>query len=48
MSFVNLLGNLATPSYSAIYLVQTDIMVEASHRGGYFEGVIGTLEKVPP
>ncbi|OXV09929.1 hypothetical protein Egran_02308 [Elaphomyces granulatus] len=43
MSFINLVGNLVHPRYSALYLVKTDIMEEASHRGGRFHSVAGKL-----
>ncbi|KAI7971906.1 hypothetical protein EIK77_007505 [Talaromyces pinophilus] len=43
MSFVNLLGNLVTPRYSTLYLVRTEMMDEASRRGGEFQGMIGNL-----
>lgn len=44
MSFVNLVGNLATPSYSKLYLVHTEIMDEAIQRGGKFTDVVGKME----
>jgi hypothetical protein len=44
MSFVNLLGNLVTPRYSTLYLVRTEMMDEASRRGGEFQGIIGDLQ----
>ncbi|CAI7663236.1 unnamed protein product [Penicillium glandicola] len=47
MSFVNLLGNLVTPRYSTIYLVHSEIMDEASQRGGHFDGIVGSLESAP-
>jgi hypothetical protein len=43
MSFVNLLGNLLTPDYHALYLVGSDVMDEAISRGAQFDGVIGRL-----
>ncbi|KAF5016032.1 hypothetical protein F66182_12416 [Fusarium sp. NRRL 66182] len=46
MSFVNLLGNLVTPRYSTLYLVRSEMMDEASRRGGEFQGVVGNLESV--
>jgi hypothetical protein len=46
MSFVNLLGNLVTPSYSTLYLIESEIMDEALQRGGSFEGVVGSLESL--
>ncbi|KAJ6166933.1 hypothetical protein N7470_002380 [Penicillium chermesinum] len=47
MSFVNLLGNMVTPRYSTIYLVHSEIMDEAMDRGGFFEGVVGSVEPTP-
>lgn len=44
MSFVNLLGNLVTPRYSTLYLVGSEMMDEASRRGGEFQGIIGNLQ----
>lgn len=44
MSFVNLLGNLVTPRYSTLYLVRTEMMDEASRRGGEFQGIVGNLQ----
>lgn len=44
MSFVNLLGNLVNPRYSTLYLVRTEMMDEASQRGGEFQGIIGNLQ----
>ncbi|KAF2671730.1 hypothetical protein BT63DRAFT_476594 [Microthyrium microscopicum] len=43
MSFINLLGNLCCPQYSAVYLVKTHLMREAQNYDGIFEGVVGTL-----
>jgi hypothetical protein len=36
MSFVNLVGNLVTPSYDALYLVSSPILEEAAAEGGIF------------
>ncbi|KAL9610498.1 MAG: hypothetical protein Q9167_004807 [Letrouitia subvulpina] len=41
MSFINLCASLLTPDYATMYLVDSDIMVEARKRGGRFEGVVG-------
>lgn len=43
MSFVNLLGNLATPTYPSIYLVGTTILEEARLRGLKFSDPIGYI-----
>lgn len=43
MSLLNLLGQLFTPDYPQLYLVQNPEMEEAKRRGGYFDGVIGSL-----
>lgn len=45
MSFINLLGNLLCPQYPTIYLVQSEIMLEAKASGGVFEGVVGILDE---
>ncbi|CAI7669213.1 unnamed protein product [Penicillium manginii] len=47
MSFVNLLGRVLTPTYSDLYLVQTEIMDEAIQRGGHFENIVGSLLSDP-
>lgn len=47
MSFVNFLGNLATPNYESLYLVHTEIMDEAIKRGGRFTDVVGDLPSDP-
>ena len=44
MSIVNLTSTVLTPDYPAVYMVRSTIMDEASRRGGYFEGVIGSVE----
>jgi hypothetical protein len=43
MSLVNLIGNIATPDYHALYLVASDVMDEAIRRGARFDGVVGRL-----
>ena len=44
MSVVNLIGNLISPEYSTMYLVNSSIMEEATrHPGCYFDGVVGRL-----
>lgn len=43
MSFVNLLGNMATPLYPAVYLVSSSTLVEAQARGLLFQSTIGHL-----
>lgn len=43
MSLVNLLGNILTPDYHALYLVGSDVMDEAIRRGARFDGVVGRL-----
>ena len=46
MSIVNLLGNLCSPDYPALYLVESSIMDEARQRPlGYFSGTVGRLEE---
>ena len=44
MSLVNLVGSILTPDYPVIYMVKTEIMMEAERRdGACFEGVVGRL-----
>ena len=43
MSIVNLIGNLACPSYDALYMVRSEVMDEADARGGKFSGVVGRI-----
>ena len=44
MSLVNLMGSILTPDYPALYMVKTEIMIEAERReGACFEGVVGRL-----
>jgi hypothetical protein len=44
MSFVNLLGNLMRPQYSALYLVGSPEMDDALKDGCCFDGVVGKLD----
>jgi hypothetical protein len=47
MSLINLLGNILTPDYPAVHLVENDVMVEAAKRqGARFEGMVGHMNKV--
>jgi hypothetical protein len=47
MTLLNLLGNIMTPDYSTLYLVESDIMLEAQKReGAVFKGVVGKLVSV--
>lgn len=48
MSIVNLLGNLSTADFPAIYLVHSPELDEAKAQGGEFDGVIGTVVPVEP
>jgi hypothetical protein len=44
MSVINLLGTLLTPDYPTMYLVRSEVMVEAVRpEGAKFEGVVGKL-----
>ncbi|KAJ7128528.1 hypothetical protein C8R44DRAFT_979201 [Mycena epipterygia] len=44
MTLVNLVGNLLTPDYSTLYLVESDVLLEAQKRSGaVFEGIVGKL-----
>lgn len=47
MSFINLLGNLATPNYKCLYMVHTEIMDEAISRGGRFTDVVAKVPSEP-
>jgi hypothetical protein len=45
MSLVNLLGSLLCPEYPALYLVESDAMVDARMKhGGVFEGTVQGLD----
>ncbi|KAJ6595163.1 hypothetical protein DFH09DRAFT_1273229 [Mycena vulgaris] len=47
MTLVNLIGNLLTPDYPTLYLVQSYILLEAQSRtGALFEGLVGKLVSV--
>jgi hypothetical protein len=41
---MSLIGNLGTPDYAALYLVQSDVMEEVKERGGYFDGTVGVVD----
>ena len=43
MSILNFISNILTPDYNTMYLVDSDIMDEATRRGGRFEGTVGSL-----
>jgi hypothetical protein len=43
MSLINLVGNVLTPDYQALYLVASEVMDEAILRGAQFDGVVGRL-----
>jgi len=43
MSFLNLMAQIATPDYSALFMVETPEMLEARERGGKFDGVVGRV-----
>lgn len=44
MSFVNLLANVVTPSYPAMFMVRTPTMEDAEREGGHFIGHVGDVE----
>lgn len=46
MSILNLIGQIVTSEYPALYLVHSEEMDEAKRRDGVFEGAIGTLVPV--
>lgn len=44
MSIVNLVSNIFRPDYDTIYLLDSEILEEASHReGARFEGMVGSI-----
>ena len=43
MSVVNILCGMVTPTYSAIYMVNSTVMKEAHDRGWTFDGTVGEL-----
>jgi hypothetical protein len=43
VSVVNLLANILTPDYPALYMVRSEVMKEAEGRGGKFDGTIGEI-----
>ncbi|KAL9115808.1 MAG: hypothetical protein Q9227_000176 [Pyrenula ochraceoflavens] len=45
MSLINLLSSLLTPDYSHMYLVESDVMLEAKRHGGSFEGHVGRIDE---
>jgi hypothetical protein len=45
MSFVNLVGNLVTPSYDALYLVNCPILEEAREAGGIFVRILWSIPR---
>jgi hypothetical protein len=46
MSFMNLLGNLLTPSYPTLYLVHSPELAEAQLLGAHIDGVVGKVKEV--
>jgi hypothetical protein len=45
MSLLNLISNILTPDFPAMYLMRNDIMDEAAKReGGHFEGIVGSVD----
>jgi hypothetical protein len=45
MSIINLIGNMFSPTYSAIYMIETSVMTEARRHGCQFDGVVGKLKE---
>jgi hypothetical protein len=43
MSFVNLIANITTPDYPAVFMVRTETMDKAERDGGIFVGAVATL-----
>lgn len=49
MSIVNLVSNIFRPNYDTIYLLDSEILEEASHReGARFEGMVGSIAADDP
>ena len=44
MSLVNLIANILSPDYPSLYMVRSEVMVEAERRGGLFDGTVGIIE----
>lgn len=47
MSICNLLAQILSPDYAALYMVRTPEMDEAERRGGVFEGTVARLQGYP-
>lgn len=45
MSFINLLGNIATPTYPCVYLLYTSTVEEAQSRGNHIFGCVGFIRE---
>ncbi|KAE9380794.1 hypothetical protein N431DRAFT_552886 [Stipitochalara longipes BDJ] len=45
MSLVNLCATLMCPHYAQVYLVDSNILLEARRRGGKFHGIVGKLRE---
>jgi hypothetical protein len=45
MSIINLIGNIFSPTYNAIYMIETSVMTEARRHGCRFDGVVGKLKE---
>jgi hypothetical protein len=45
MSIINLIGNIFSPTYNAIYMIETSVMTEARRHGCHFDGVVGKLKE---
>jgi hypothetical protein len=44
MSIINLLGNILTPGYPTLYLVQSPELEEAESRGAQINGIVGKVQ----
>jgi hypothetical protein len=47
MSIVNFVGNMVTPNYQPVYLVNSAELEEAKVRGGDFDGTVGKIVQLP-
>jgi hypothetical protein len=45
MSIINLIRNIFSPTYNAIYMIETSVMTEARRHGCRFDGVVGKLKE---
>ena len=44
MSLINLVGNIVTPDYTTLFMVRSEVMVEAEGRGAILVGAVGIIQ----